>query len=186
MISTSLHYATVWEAIADRIPDAPALRHGALVRSWTEFEARSARLAAALQEHGIGRGHGVACYHYNCPEYFEAFFGPLKLRAVPCNINYRYGSNELVALLENSEAKVLFFDAALRDNVAAIADRARGVRLFVEISGDSECPIPGAYAYEEVLSGASPASRRARTSSNDCSSTSLMSCSWMPAARPRA
>ena len=159
MISTSLHYATVWEAIADRIPDAPALRHGPLVRSWAEFEARSARLAGALQEQGIGRDDSVASYLYNCPEYFEAFFGPLKLRAVPCNINYRYGSNELVALLENSEAKVLFFDAALRDKVAAIADQATDVRLFVEIGGDSECPVPRAYCYEDLLSGARPAPR---------------------------
>jgi fatty-acyl-CoA synthase len=157
--STSLHYATVWEAIADRIPDAPALRHGTLVRSWAEFEARSARLAGALQEHGIGRGDSVACYLYNSPEYFEAFFGPLKLRAVPCNINYRYGSSELVALLENSEAKVLFFDAALRDKVAAIADRATGVRLFVEIGGDSECEVPRGCSYEELLSSALPAPR---------------------------
>ena len=140
MTSTSLHYATVWEAMADHIPDAPALRHGARVRSWAEFEARSARLAGALQAHGIGRDDGVASYLYNGPEYFEAFFGPLKLRAVPCNINYRYGSNELVALLENSEAKVLFFDAALRENVAAIADHVPDVRLFVEIGGESESP----------------------------------------------
>jgi fatty-acyl-CoA synthase len=158
-MTTSLHYATVWEAMADRIPDAPALRHGAQVRSWADFEARSARLAGALQEHGIGRGDSVACYLYNSPEYFEAFFGPLKLRAVPCNINYRYGSNELVALLENSEAKVLFFDAALRDNVAAIADRMTGVRLLVEIGGESESPVPGAYAYEELLARAAPARR---------------------------
>jgi 3-oxocholest-4-en-26-oate---CoA ligase len=160
--STSLHYATVWEAFADHIPDAPALRHGALVRSWAEFEARSARLAGTLHEHDIGRGDSVACYLYNCAEYFELFFGPLKLRAVPCNINYRYGSNELLALLENSEAKVLFFDAALRDKVAAVADRATGVRLLVEVGGDSESPVPGAYAYEELISGATPAPRIAR------------------------
>ena len=98
-------------------------------------------------------------YLYNGPEYFEAFFGPLKLRAVPCNINYRYGSNELVALLENSEAKVLFFDAALRDNVAAIADRVPDVRLFVEIGGESESPVRGAYAYEDLLASAQPAPR---------------------------
>jgi hypothetical protein len=33
-------------------------------------------LADALQEHGIGRDDGVACYLYNCPEYFEAFEVP--------------------------------------------------------------------------------------------------------------
>ena len=65
----------------------------------------------------------MAAYLYNCPEYLEIFFGALKARAVPANINYRYTSNELLALLANSEAKALFFDTALRDRVAAISQR---------------------------------------------------------------
>src|ERR1700736_552589 len=136
-MSTSLHYATVWEAMADHIPDAPALRHGTRVRSWAEFETRAARLAGALHAHGIGRGDSVACYLYNGPEYFEAFFGPLKLRAVPCNINYRYGSSQLVSLFEISHGKVLFFDASLPDNVAAIADLDEQADIGNEIGGES-------------------------------------------------
>jgi fatty-acyl-CoA synthase len=153
---TSSHYATVWEEIADAIPDARALGHGGKTWMWSEFEQRSARLAAGLHAHGISAGDGVAEYLYNCPEYLEIFFAALKLRGVPSNVNYRYGSDELLALLENSEAKVLFFDASLADRVAAVADRAVGIRLYVEVGGTGDSPVPGAVAYESLVSGFDP------------------------------
>jgi acyl-CoA synthetase (AMP-forming)/AMP-acid ligase II len=152
------HYATAWEAIADRIPERPALRHGERKLSWAAFEQRSARLAGALSSWGYGRGDGIAAYLYNCPEYLEIFFAALKIRAVPSNVNYRYTSDELLALLENAEAKVLFFDAALRDRVAEIADRAPRL-LLVEVGGKGAPPVPGSHAYEEVLAASDPAAR---------------------------
>jgi fatty-acyl-CoA synthase len=112
-----------------------------------------------LAAHGIGAGDGVAAYLYNCPEYFEVFFGALKHRAVPSNVNYRYGRDELSALLENSDAKALFFDAALRDKVVSVAERAGGPPLLVEIGGDGSTPIPGAHTYDDLLSEVAPAPR---------------------------
>jgi 3-oxocholest-4-en-26-oate---CoA ligase len=152
------HYATFWEAIADEFPNRFALQHGRRRVSWSSFEQRAARLAGALQSWGLGHGDAVAAYLYNCPEYLEIFFGALKTRAVPANINYRYTSDELLALLANSEAKVLFFDTALRDRVAAIADRTPGV-VLVEVGGKNETPIRGTHSYEEVLAATAPAAR---------------------------
>jgi fatty-acyl-CoA synthase len=157
-VTTSRHYATLWEAIADRIPDAPALGHGARQLSWSAFEDRSARLAGALRAHGIGPGDGVGQYLYNGPEIFEGFFAALKIRAVPSNINYRYGSDELLALLESSDAEVLFFDASLGDQVTSAVDRAH-LRLLVEVGGDGPSSVPGAVAYEDLIAGSDPAPR---------------------------
>src|SRR5581483_10532135 len=82
------NYADVWEALAGTIPTATALVQGTTRRSWEEFEARSARLAGAFAAAGVGRNSKVALYLYNGPEYLEAFFATLKLRAVPVNVNY--------------------------------------------------------------------------------------------------
>ena len=133
-----LHFATLWEAIADEIPSAPALTHGARTVTWGEFEQRAARLAGALRAHGLGPGSVVACYLYNCPEYFETFLAALKIRAVPANVNYRYGGAELRALLENCEAEALFFDSALRERVASVRHELPWVRLLVEV-GEAAC-----------------------------------------------
>lgn len=163
MTGAGTHYATIWEAIADRIPTSPALRHGERHISWGELDNRSARLAGALLAHGIGVGDGVAVYMHNRPEYFEIFFASLKIRAAPSNVNYRYRSDELLGLLENSEAKALFFDAELRDEVLSAVDRVTGLRLLVEVGSEaSSSPVPGAQSYETLLAGNQPASRIVR------------------------
>ena len=131
--------------------------------AWGEFELRAARLAGALRAHGLGPGSVVACYLYNCPEYFETFLAALKIRAVPANVNYRYGGAELRALLENCEAEALFFDSALRERVASIRHEVPGVRLLVEV-GEGSCAVrlPGACGYQELIASSEPAPRMSR------------------------
>jgi fatty-acyl-CoA synthase len=97
---------------------------------------------------------------HNRPEYFEIFFAALKIRAVPSNVNYRYRSDELLGLLESSEAKAICFDAVLRDEVLSAVDRGTDLRLLVEVGGEgSSSPVPGAQAYEVLLDAALPAPR---------------------------
>ena len=160
----ALHFATLWEAIADEIPSAPALTHGARTIAWGEFEQRAARLAGALLAHGLGPGSVVACYLYNCPEYFETFLAALKIRAVPANVNYRYGGAELRALLENCEAEALVYDSALRERVASVRHEVPGVRLLIEL-GEGACGarLPGACEYSELIASSEPAPRVSRS-----------------------
>ena len=87
---TGMSLATVWESVADVVPDAAALVHGDLVRTWAEFDDRAARLAAYLDAAGVGPDAKLACYLYNGPEYLEATFAAFKVRAAPINVNYRY------------------------------------------------------------------------------------------------
>jgi fatty-acyl-CoA synthase len=53
------NYADVWEVVADVLPDAPALVHGELRRSWRDFDRRADALAAWLLDCGLGRGDTV-------------------------------------------------------------------------------------------------------------------------------
>jgi 3-oxocholest-4-en-26-oate---CoA ligase len=164
-----LHFATVWEAIADRIPAAPAFTHGPRTTTWGAFEERAARLAGALRAHGVGPGSAVACYLFNCPEYFETFLAALKIRAVPANVNYRYGGGELRALLENCDATALFYDSALRERVESIRHEVPGLRLLVEVGGAELAKqgaagrLPGARGYEELIASSAPAARMSRS-----------------------
>ena len=76
-------FATVWERVADAIPDAPAVVQGDRRITYREVDDRAARLAAALADLGVGPGTKVALFLYNCPEYMECLFALSKLRAVP-------------------------------------------------------------------------------------------------------
>jgi 3-oxocholest-4-en-26-oate---CoA ligase len=162
-----MHFATVWETIADEIGDATALVHGSDRRTWSEFDERAARIAAALVAAGLGPDSKVALYLYNGNEYLEAQYGAFKMRGVSVNVNYRYLDEELRYLLDNSDAEALFFHASLADRVARVVEGLPKLKLLVEVddtatSGAPAGQVPGAVAYEELVAGHDPMPRITR------------------------
>jgi fatty-acyl-CoA synthase len=157
------HYASIWEAIADAIPAAPALACGEVRRSWREYDDRSARVAAALVEAGLERGAKVGLYASNCNEYLEAQFGIFKASGCPINVNYRYSEAELVYLLDNAEAEALFFDARFAPRVAAIRTELPRVKLFVAIDDGSGGALDGAMDFEALIAAHRPLPRRVQS-----------------------
>ena len=126
-------FASIWEAVADVVPDQTAIVQGERRLSWREYEQRAARLAGAIQHAGIGPGGKVGMYLYNSPEYCETNFAALKVRSMPINVNYRYLDNELLYLLENADVEGLMFHTSLADRVARVAPHVRNMRLLVEV-----------------------------------------------------
>jgi fatty-acyl-CoA synthase len=158
-----MHFATIWESIADVIGDRPALAHGDHIRTWDEFDQRASRLASALIQAGLGRGTKVGLYLYNSNEYLEAQFGAFKVRAVPVNVNYRYLDEELRYLLDNADAEALVFHSSLGDRVARVLPRLSGVRCVIEVDdGGPTGQVPGALSYEELVAACDPAPRITR------------------------
>ena len=51
-----MHFATVWESLADAIGDEPAVVHGDVRRTWREYDDRAARLASAFTAAGLEPG----------------------------------------------------------------------------------------------------------------------------------
>jgi 3-oxocholest-4-en-26-oate---CoA ligase len=157
------HFASIWEAIADAVPDAPALACGEVRRSWREFEDRGARVASALERAGVGRDAKVGLYASNCNEYLEAQFGIFKASACPINVNYRYSEAELVYLLDNAEAEAVFFDARFAPRVAAIRDKLPRVKLLVAIDDGSDGALEEALGFEALIAANAPLPRRAQS-----------------------
>jgi fatty-acyl-CoA synthase len=149
-----MHFATVWESITDVIPDAPAISHADVTRTWSEFDERAARIAAALTAVGLGPNSKVALYLYNSNEYLEAQYGAFKMRGVSINVNYRYLDDELLYLLDNSDSEALFFHSSLGDRVARVVDRLADVKLFVEVDdGGPTGQVEGSVAYDDLVAG---------------------------------
>ena len=151
-------FATVWERVADAVPDALAVVQGARQVTYGEVEGRAARLASALAAYGVGHDSKVALFLFNCPEYMELLFALSKLRAVPANVNFRYLGDELVQLVDNADAEVLVYHRSLRDRVDAARARMPGVRHTIEID-----EAPGDSEYEELVRTHEPAERIERS-----------------------
>lgn len=152
----SWHMADIWENIAGAIPDKPAIVDGAKRYSWSEYEARAARLAQVYTDYGLSAGAKISIYAYNCAEYMEAQFAAFKARICPVNVNYRYLEAELTHVINNSDSEALVYHAQFAPRVAAIRDRLEQVKLFLEIDDGSGEHMEGAVDYETALNAAAP------------------------------
>jgi fatty-acyl-CoA synthase len=150
--------ASVWESVADELPDRVALVQGDRRHTWRVFDERAARFASGLRAAGLTTGSKVASYLYNGNEYVEALYGTFKLRAVPVNVNYRYLEDELVYLLDNSDAEALLFHGSLGEQVAKVRDRAPMVKLWVQVD-DGSPKQDFAVMYEDLIAANEPMER---------------------------
>jgi 3-oxocholest-4-en-26-oate---CoA ligase len=162
-------FGTVWEAFAREQPDAVAISEPGKDHSYAEFEERSARLAAALADAGVGPGDKVACYLYNGAAYLQTVFAAFKLGAVPVNVNYRYTSEELSALLADADAAAMVFSGELAGNVTDVVRRRPSLRLLVRAGAAPGAGAAGPDAAElgELLAAHPPRPARPRPGSDE-------------------
>ncbi len=94
------------ETMADTLGDRIAV--ASLERDYTfaEIDERSTRMANLLVSLGVQPGDHIAVHSHNRIEWVDAFYGALKARAVPININYKYLKDELAYLYDNCDAVV--------------------------------------------------------------------------------
>ena len=155
------NFAEVWETVAETLPDAPAARHGDVVRSWAELDRRADGVAAWLLSLGAARGDTAAQYLYSCTEYVEATFACFKLGVAPVNTNYRYAADELAYLWGTAGCVAVMFHGTFAPVVEELrssgrVDQVRGW-LWVD-DGSGTCP-GWADPYDEVAASAAPGAR---------------------------
>jgi acyl-CoA synthetase (AMP-forming)/AMP-acid ligase II len=149
--------ADLWERVVDEIPEHEAMVCGDRRLTYAQADARANRLAHHLADLGIGPGDHVALYLYNGTEYLEGMLAAFKLRAVPINVNYRYGEAELRYLLADADARAVVFHREFAPTLASVRHALPELTGFVVVDDESGSPMPSdASSYEEALAAASP------------------------------
>ena len=154
------------ERSAEVFADLPAVVHGARRTNWAQCRERSARLAAALQALGIGRGATVSVMLPNTPEMVEAHYAVPALNAVLNTLNTRLDAPLLAWQMNHCEAAVLITDrefAPLMAEALRILKTEHGRAPVVIDVCDSEYTGPGerlgAHEYEALLAAHDPLPR---------------------------
>ena len=148
------NFADVWNVVAGRLPDAPALVHGDTVVDWRSFERRASGVASALLDAGLSRQDKVAQYLPNGPEYLESVYAAWKAALVPVNTNYRYGAGEIAQLWDNADVGAVMFHTSFTPVVEQVRARFPGMRLWLWVDdGRGSCPR-WAVPYAEAASSA--------------------------------
>jgi len=144
-------------------PETDALIHGERTLSWGELARRSNNLVTQLQDMGLQPDDKIAFYLRNQPAYMEALVVCFKGGFVHTNINYRYTDDELLYILDNSDAAAVIFDDEFSSRVADIRDRADKVNHWINVSDDASREIAGEHNYEALAlrgDGAAPNVKR--------------------------
>jgi acyl-CoA synthetase (AMP-forming)/AMP-acid ligase II len=117
-------------------PEAVALLCGDEVVTYGELDARSTRVARALEGEGVGPGTRIAFLEKNSIEYFEVLFGGAKLNAVTVAVNWRLTAREVAYIVEDARATVFVFGADNADRVAELRGQLGRVTTFLVIGHD--------------------------------------------------
>ena len=162
----SMQFANVWERVSDTVGDEIALINGEDKLTWASFDSKAAKIATILEEHGLKSDSKVGIYLHNSNEYLEVQYGVFKIEGVPINVNYRYKENELVYLLDNSDAEAVFFQGCYAERISAIKEQLPKVKVYIQIDDGTEPLMESAIDYENSISSSKEQIRFDRTEDN--------------------
>ncbi|MEM1052026.1 MAG: AMP-binding protein, partial [Pseudomonadota bacterium] len=92
-------------------PQRPAIIHGDRILTWSQFDAKTDAIAAALLATGLKPGDIAGQMLRNTPNYMLAYFGCIKAGVTPVNVNYHYKTRELEDIFARFDLKALFAES---------------------------------------------------------------------------
>jgi len=116
-------------------PEATAHVFGERITNFAELDARASQVANGLIEYGIKPQARVGYMGMNSDSYFECVYGCFKANAVLVGVNWRLAPPEVVYVLNDAKAEVLFVGAEFVPLIEAIKDKLETVRKIVAIDG---------------------------------------------------
>jgi acyl-CoA synthetase (AMP-forming)/AMP-acid ligase II len=115
--------------------------------TYADFNRRTNAIANALIGFGIKPQDHVAIICQNSNQYMEVVYASAKIGAVATCLNWRLSAQELAALLNHSDSKVVFYSKKYEHLFAAIRKELIADLRFVAIGGS----IEGAVDYEKLV-----------------------------------
>ncbi len=140
---------------ADSFGGQIAYTQGERQLTFAELDERANRFAHALAEIGVERGDRVAVLVGNRPEYVEVEVAIAKLGAVRMPILIRSSADDVVAMLEFSDATAAVASPECTEALREALPRVPQAVAVVVIEAEAG---PGEHSYEELLA-ASPSGR---------------------------
>ncbi|MDR5708638.1 MAG: benzoate-CoA ligase family protein [Armatimonadota bacterium] len=121
------------------------------------------RVASALQRLGVEPEDRVLLGLADRPEFYAAYFGALKIGAVPVLVSTLATPADYAYFLRHSRAKVTVVDGAVAARLRCLQDRPPSLRHVVVVGE----PVSPEIAWEDLLSGAPPEPEPVCTSPDD-------------------
>jgi len=132
----------------DLFPNKTAVISGDRQFTYSQFADRCERLADALASEAIQPGDRVAYLSFNTHQLLEGYYGVVMAKAIVMPLNVRLAPNELLAILNHSEARLLLYE----NDFAPLVEKLKPACPRIERLINLDAP-----EYEELLTRATPA-----------------------------
>lgn len=120
--------------------------------TYAEYADRTARLANALDAHGIERGDRVATFCWNNTRHFETYFGVPNTGAQLHTINPLLPDEHIQYIVDDADDEIIFVDPSLAEKIAGAAEGAEEFEGVDFVAMGSEgIDALDAPAYEEFI-----------------------------------
>jgi acyl-CoA synthetase (AMP-forming)/AMP-acid ligase II len=140
----------IFEALASKFSDQPAVIDDGVTVSWGELHSKVVHLAnyfisqgfgncvprEKMTNHESGQDHLAICMQ-NSLQYLVVFMAACYARLAPINVNYRYSSEEMRYVLDDSAAKVIVFDSNFKVVVEQASQSAKHIPAMLESFGST-------------------------------------------------
>ncbi len=120
---------------ASERPEAAALVHAGRTTSYAELDRAASRVARGLIAEGIAPQCRVAHLDKNSDIFFELLFGAAKANAVMVSVNWRLAPPEVLHIVNDAEAEILFVGEEYFPVIEKIRDGLKTVRKIVAFGG---------------------------------------------------
>lgn len=148
------NFADLFEHSVDAMPDRIALIEEGRRVTYRELDERANQLAHHLASVGVGRGTHVGFQMHNSIDTMQTLIACFKLAAVPININFRYGPDELAYLYDNADLEYLVYHACYGDAVRAAHRRSPRLKYLLCAADDRTAADPGVDCLATVTAAA--------------------------------
>src|SRR5437879_807133 len=118
--------------------------------TYAQFADRAARLGGALKDAAVMPGDRVAFLSMNCHRLLEAYYGVLEAGAVLLPLNVRLASQELIYILNDSGAKVLFLEKEFLNLVDSFRKDLSTFESFFILDGTAQAGWLSPQSYEDL------------------------------------
>jgi acyl-CoA synthetase (AMP-forming)/AMP-acid ligase II len=126
---------------ADLRPDAPAVIYADEVTTYSQIQAESRRIAAAMLATGLAPGAKVASWIPNNPLFFSVQLGIHRTPFVWMPINSRSIASECAANMEAFGAEWLFIDAQFGEHIDFLREKVPSLKGIVVLNRRmADCP----------------------------------------------
>jgi benzoate-CoA ligase len=142
---------------------APAFHYEGRVLTYADVQDLANRTGNLLQELGIGLEDRVLLLCLDAPEFLGAFWGAIKIGAVPIPVNTLLRGADYLYFLEDSRATVAVVSAPLLAEAGPVLGQAKFLR-YVLVAGGPPGPYLG---YEDRVARAASRLEPAPTSRDD-------------------